>query len=195
MNSMILQYIITYLKIGYLYISPVASIPLNFISKYYSECIITMVVGLFSTYIFTRYIAKNRIKGLSIRFLLCLLPIILLGIWLYPGNAFYSSFQNLCNKYRSSYFANSKAVYDIEDQISSSEKLLKSIQKKIKSTQTRHNETNYNIDWIQYQYYLAFFNAVREEKERLETQRSQQLQLLHETYRKLGFDVLIISES
>ena len=154
-----------------------------------------MVVGLFSTYIFTRYIAKNRIKGLSIRFLLCLLPIILLGIWLYPGNAFYSSFQNLCNKYRSSYFANSKAVYDIEDQISSSEKLLKSIQKKIKSTQTRHNETNYNIDWIQYQYYMAFFNAVREEKERLETQRSQQLQLLHETYRKLGFDVLIISES
>jgi len=185
------DYLIAALKQTYLMVSHIASIPLSFINEHYNECIIGMLVGLLSSYTLTTYVNKGYKKGMILRFLIILLPILIIGILMNPKNNTYSRFQNLCDQYRDEYCMNKEEIETIKKQIKASEKAMNYAQKEVNKAKIKHGKTNYNIDWIQYQYYEAFLHAVTSEKARLDKQYNQLLLQRNDIYYKLGIEILI----
>ena len=174
----------------YLLISPWASIVLDFIVKYYKECIIGEIVTLFGTLIWEK-IQKGKVeKCIWIRWLVALLPMILLALWLNPEIGSYQELQAVCSEYRDDLLIILDEIDNTNKQIKVADRILDNSLKSANKAKANHDKTYYNVYWIEYQYEASFHNYILNEKERLDTILKGQKEQRNKLYELLGMECL-----
>lgn len=185
-----INYIRAVFQMLYLHISPWVSIVLDFIVKYYRECILGVIVTQIGALIWEK-VQKGKVGiRIWIRLLVAILPMVLLALWLNPETGSYQNLQAACSEYRDDLLYILDEIENTNKQIEITDRILDSSQKRADKAKVDHDKTHYNVYWIEYQYEASFHNYLLGEKERLDTILKDQKERRNELYEQLGMACL-----